>query len=281
MANFRQLSDPQVARLTKLYGLAEKDILNEVSKALLKNPDRKLTALKGMLQNVQQTRAELLAGSKQWVEEIVPQFYEAGVEGVDAALGMLEYGAVHQEAMQVLADQTFSAFQEIDHVIGRRTDDLYRSLALENSRANVAGYAGWRQVADSYQKDLAERGVTGFVDKSGREWNMETYSEMVARTSTRQIMNEGTKNRLQEHGHDLAKISSNESEKTCDVCEEWAGEVVSLSGDTDGYPTLDEAEEAGVFHPNCTHTLGPAIEEELANKAEQATDEETQTDEES
>jgi hypothetical protein len=95
---------------------------------------------------------------------------------------------------------------------------------------------------------------------------METYSEMVARTSTREVMNTGTKNRLLENGHDLAKISSNESDKTCDACAEWAGQVVSLTGETDGYPTLDEAEEDGLFHPNCVHTLGPAVEEELAQK---------------
>jgi len=42
--------------------------------------------------------------------------------------------------------------------------------------------------------------VTGFVDKANREWNMSTYADMVATTTTMQAHLEGTANRLLEHG---------------------------------------------------------------------------------
>ncbi len=29
------------------------------------------------------------------------------------------------------------------------------------------------------------------------------------------------------------------------------GEILSLTGKTPGYPTLEEAKTAGLFHPNC------------------------------
>ena len=259
-----RFNDAEVARLAKIYGKAEKGILIQVNKALLKGNDPQ--ALQAMLKNVQHIRAGLLNGAKDWVTQEVSHFYQEGVAVADDAFGAMAIGAVHQEAMKILADNTFQRLEKVDQVIGRRVDDIYRTVSLENITGNIAGYEGWRQTAKNLRADLADRGITGFTDRAGREWNMETYSEMVARTSTREAMNTGTKNRLLEHGHDLAKISSNESDKTCDACAEWAGQVVSLTGETDGYSTLDEAEEDGLFHPNCVHTLGPAVEEELAQK---------------
>lgn len=259
-----RFNDAEVARLAKLYGKAEKGILIQVNKALLKGNDPQ--ALQAMLTNVQHIREGLLDGAHDWVDQTIGHFYQEGVAVADDAFGSMAIGAVHQEAMQILADNTYQKFEEVNQVIGRRVDDIYRTVALENVTGNITGYEGWRQAAKNLKADLEDQGITGFKDSMGRNWNMETYSEMVARTTTREAMNTGTKNRLLEHGHDLAKISSNESEKTCDACAEWAGEVVSLTGATDGYPTLDEAEEAGLFHPNCVHTLGPAVEEELSQK---------------
>ena len=40
------------------------------------------------------------------------------------------------------------------------------------------------------------------------------------------------------------------SSSGCELCSDWEGEVVSLDGATPGYPTLAEAEGAGLFHPN-------------------------------
>ena len=265
MARF---NDAEVERLTKLYAHAEKGILAEVNKALLKgnNP----IVLKAMLENVQGIREKLLGGARDWVDQEISHFYEEGVAVADDAFGEMAIGLVHSHAMKILADNLYSRLEDVDQVIGRRVDDVYRSVALENATANITGYQGWRQVAENLREDLAERGITGFKDRAGREWDMESYTEMVARTSTREAMNTGTKNRLLEHGHDLATISENESPKTCEACAEWAGVVVSLTGATEGYPTLEEAEADGVFHPNCVHVLGPAIEEELENEEDEA-----------
>jgi len=35
--------------------------------------------------------------------------------------------------------------------------------------------------------------------------------------------------------------------------------VLSLTGRTPGYPTVDQARAAGLFHPNCRHSLGAYI----------------------
>ncbi len=253
----KRLSEAQAERLIRLYDAAEKEILAEYNRALLKGNDLKnLTALKN---NVAAIRKDLLAGGRTWCEEAIPALYQAAMAEVDSGLAaQIAFGAIHQQAMQVLAENTFSRLQEVDAVIGRRAEDVYRNLALEAVRGDVAGYSTWKQTAKRYREQLAEKGITGFKDAAGREWNMKTYTEMVARTTTREAMINGTANRLLEHGQDLAEITGGTAKNTCQVCRVWVGRTISLTGKTPGYPTLEDARGAGVFHGNCTHNIATA-----------------------
>jgi len=95
---------------------------------------------------------------------------------------------------------------------------------------------------------------------------MKTYTEMVARTTTREAMINGTADRLLEHGQDPARITGGVSKVTRDKCIPWVGCIVSLTGKTPGYPTLDDARSTGLFHPDCTHNIATAmtLESEIA-----------------
>jgi len=252
----KQLSEAQARRLIQLYTDAEREILTEYNKALLKGNDLKnLTALKN---NVAAIRKDLLAGGRTWCEEAVSSAYQAAVAEVDRGFAEIAFGAIHQQAMQVLAENAYQRLVDVDSVIGRRVDDVYRNLALEAVRGDVAGYQTWKQTAKRYREALAENGITGFKDSGGREWNMKSYTEMVARTTTRECKINGTANRLLEHGQDLAEITGGTAKNTCDICRAWVGRIVSLTGKTPGYPTLDEARAAGLFHPRCTHNIATA-----------------------
>jgi len=69
---------------------------------------------------------------------------------------------------------------------------------------------------------------------------------------------EGTANRLVEQGHDLVKVSTHIG--ACELCQPWQGKILSITGKTEGYPTLEEAKAAGLFHPNCRHAYGLYID---------------------
>ena len=253
----KQLSEAQAKRLIQLYTDAEQEILREYNKALLKGNDLKnLQALKN---NVAAIRKDLLAGGRTWCEEVVPAIYKAAADEVDKSLGSMAFSAIHQQAMQVLAENAYGRFEDIDQFVGRRVNDVYRALALEATRPGTAGAYTWKRVAQAYREKLAEQGITGFMDSAERKWNIKTYTEMVARTTTRECMINGTANRLLEHGQDLAEITGGTARNTCDICRGWTGRIVSLTGKTPGYPTLDEARAAGLFHPRCTHNIATAM----------------------
>ncbi len=249
--------------MIQLYDAAEKELLVELNKALLKgnNTDN----LKALLQNTRAIRADLLAGGREWCQQVVPMLYQDAAAATGLPM-VTAHGMLHQQAMQVLAENSYGRLQQVDQVIGRRIDDIHRQMALEAVRGDVAGYRTWKQTAKIFREKLAEEGVTGFVDSRGRRWNMKTYSEMVARTTTREVMIEGTANRLLENGHDLAEIVGGVGKNTCGKCKAWVGRTVSLTGKTKGYPTLADARGAGIFHGNCTHNIAIAgsFEEEIA-----------------
>lgn len=258
-----RFSDDEVGRLFQLYSDAEREILDEINRGLLKGNDTRY--LQTMIQNVQAILDDLVTGSRTWCEEAIPWVYMEAVNAADQQLAAMDvqvlggFGAIHQQAAQILAEAAYNRFDDIATTIGRRVDDIYRTLALENIKGSVVGYNSWQQVAKNYREQLAAQGVTGFEDKLKRKWNMRSYAEMVARTTTQEAHIQGTVLRLQEHGHDLVKVSHHSS--PCKYCAPWEGKVLSLSGQTKGYPTLVQAKAAKLFHPNCRHAIGAWIPE--------------------
>ena len=258
----RQLSDAEINRLVKFYEQAEREILDRINRALLRaNKTEYLVQMKREIEAILQ---QLREGNRTWCTEAIPRVYSQGLYSADAMLKDVGasvkagFGAIHQQAAQVLAENAFQRFEDVAQVIGRQVNDIYRELALENVRGSVVGYDTWKQTAKRFREQLAERGVTGFKDRSGKMWNMRTYTEMVARTVCMQAHLEGTANRLVEQGHDLIKVSTHRG--ACELCQPWQGKILSITGKTKGYPTLEEAKAAGLFHVNCRHAYGLHID---------------------
>jgi len=266
MADVRRFSDAEVNRLVKFYEQAEREILVQLNRALLRG--NKTEYLSQMKKNIEAIIQQLREGNRTWCTESIPRVYSQGLSSADIMLKdagatvTAGFGAIHQQAAQVLAENAFQRYEDVAQVIGRQVNDIYRELALENIRGSVVGYDTWKQTANRFREQLAERGVTGFKDRSGRMWNMRTYTEMVAKTTCMESQLQGTANRLAEQGHDLVKVSSHRG--ACELCRPWQGKILSLTGKTEGYPTLEEAKAAGLFHPNCRHAYGLYIDLDAA-----------------
>ena len=96
---------------------------------------------------------------------------------------------------------------------------------------------------------------TEFVNKIGSRYNSKSYFEMLGRTVISQFGNEVYQDTLIEHGIDLARISAHGA---TDRCRKWENRIISLTGATPGYPTLQDSKESGdIWHPRCKHFLIP------------------------
>lgn len=176
----------------------------------------------------------------------------------DVVTGKVSYAFVgtHRRPALVLADNLVNRLDGARVVVGRRVEDVYRQAGLEAVSEGVAAGQTRRETSRLLERRLIRDGVTGFVDRRGAQWQLDTYSEMVARTTTREAMSAGTAARMRETGQQLVHIPSHAT--SCEICQPYEGLTWALPGETvDGYDTIDQLPP---FHPRCLHVAAPASE---------------------
>lgn len=177
------------------------------------------------------------------------------------------------EAMQRLAFSLTSQLQGTHLRILRWGLDTYRAVVAETSAPGVLlGLDTRRRSAQRAYDRFLSRGVTGFQDRAGRNWDLASYTEMATRTTVAQAAVEGHLDRLGDAGVDLVIVS--DAPQECSRCRPWEGKILARGGAAgartierehateDGQQvkikvagSLDEAIAAGLMHPNCRHSV--------------------------
>ena len=260
----RRLGD----RLIRLYEQAEREIVAHIQRMTASgaDPAKTISQLSRQRRQVEGILAQLRKQSASWAEKAVKASYNSGVDAAQEQLAaegvvLADFGAIHQAAVSVYAEKTYSRLADACSVAGRTTMDIYRAASLEASMLGaVAGYETWQQARRKILEEVTGKGIVGFVDRAGKKWSMRAYAEMLARTSLMEIHNEAQWREFRAHDEDLVVISFHTG--TCPRCAPWAGRVLSLTGQTPGYPTLDDAKAGGLFHPRCRHASALYIPDE-------------------
>jgi hypothetical protein len=275
------------------YSEAERVLLAAIAAALAKGFDGPMWAEHKLLEvQLIQARAKALLvqlerAAGQSVAEAVLTAWNRGsavaatdLAGVlERALGDVVDPLPGTRAVARLVEETTAKVVGTHPRILRSTMDVYRDVIAKASGQVLLGTQTRRQAAQSALDDFARRGVTGFVDRAGRGWSLESYTEMAVRTSTAHAAVAAHVDRLQAYGQDLVIVS--DAPQECILCRDWEGKVLSLSGSTVGTidgsggvrvaGTLPEATAAGLFHSNCRHSTGlyqPGITEPLQDTAD-------------
>ena len=129
-------------------------------------------------------------------------------------------------------------------------DQLKRQVRSTIAQGRLDG-AGINEIKKTVKEVFSDKGFTVLLDKSGRQWELQNYSEMLARTHVIKANNEGVINRAGDFGIDIVEISAHAS--PCDVCSKEEGKIYSISGKSKNYKALAGHEPP--FHPRCKHTL--------------------------
>lgn len=182
-------------------------------------------------------------GAKDFTSGLPSYLSSAGVSGT---------GMNAQKVINILAEWQ-DTMNASDRVILRQAADAYSDVIGKTAALLATGTIDYRQATRQALDDFADKGITGFVDAAGRQWNMGTYAEMALLTAIEKATVAGYVDTMQSYGFDLAIVSSHAG--ACPLCEAWEDVVISVSGDDHDYPSLDEAEGAGLFHPRCLHHL--------------------------
>ncbi|VDG76172.1 Protein gp4 [Actinobaculum suis] len=155
----------------------------------------------------------------------------------------------------------------------RGIQDAYRQVATETIAAAAAGQTGRRQATQQAINRYADLGVTGFTTKDGKRWRTDTYAEMTARTTLGRAALHAATTLFTDFGYPVVRVTT--SPETCPLCAPWEHQLLALDGITGkrtfdhavtGKPvtvnvkaTIREAQEAGLWHPNCRHGIDAYI----------------------
>ncbi len=150
----------------------------------------------------------------------------------------------------------------------RRTQQLNITEAKINEslrRGLVEGTP--KATRDQLQKQLEKKLVNGkILTSSGRSYDPKAYAEMVSRTRLKEAQSEAVIQTVQNHPDgDLVQVSSHNTDD--DICLLYEGRIFSISGTSKEYPKLTEKPP---FHPNCLHSLTPAIITKPGGKRQQS-----------
>lgn len=255
--------DDDARRLVELYRAAEREIAARLAKLLAETDDKNKRTIRAIEQEqkaVKKLLKELLSGSKETAQSLVDNAFNGGLAVAKAELEdagvsqiVVEMGGVNSRALKVYSEQIYNRLAEVVQQASRTTTDIYQALKIDSAMAGaVGGYDALGTVRRNMQKISAERGISAFIDKKGRSWTMATYCEMLTRTATAEIFHQAKTNEYLAHGEDLVLVTYHTP--TCEKCSPWGGKVLSLTGETHGYPTMEQAKAAGLFHPNCMHS---------------------------
>lgn len=216
--------------------------------------------------------SQLYKKVEKWSTKTISSYYELGGKEAIKLLNRVvdieyKFGNADNESSKQLINSFNASFAETISGVNRTGIKLLDKATKTRINAILTNGISNKTLND-IKKDIAVELRKGYVvlkDKSGKRWSLENYSEMLARTKLTEATNVGLQNQLLSKGYDLVMISKHNSD--CDLCRPWEGKVLSITGNTKGYPTLEQAQKEGLFHPNCQHRFVP-YHEDFAKESE-------------
>lgn len=268
-----KIREGNLGDLIKVYRAAYKDVVTTITDATTAGKIRKAQTLAEIKRTLQALGDDVDA----WVKREIPQYY---LDGANVALTDLNrlgvdvtkpksFAIINREAITALTDEVSLAFAEGITGIYRNaarviSDAQKQQLNLILAQGKLTGES-LKTVAAAVQETLKTQGLSALIDRGGRSWDFEVYANMLVRTKAVEARNLGLQNRMVSAGYDLVQVSNHGS--THPACRFWEGKILSSTGRTKGYPTVDQAKRAGLFHPNCQHAIN-VINLDLAQKTQ-------------
>lgn len=271
----------RVRELDRIYRIIEREIMKELLLTDIGNY-QEVRAVKTQ-EKIDRLIKMLNRSALEWAKSAVPEAYDKGYEVAQTRLEI--FGAEKNDEFNKKTHE-----QSIDFEVDTMMDDLIKAnLSIKISVGMYLylvrqGSQGLKQIQEfdfrdeefiadllddairagetrTYAKNLvmdyikAEVGEGKFIQIRGRNYNMEKYADLVAKTRLRHVQTESVLNSCKEYDNDLVQVSDHGTETP--ICLPYEGNVYSLSGKSSAYPYLDAYPP---FHPRCQHHIVPTSE---------------------
>lgn len=260
--------------LIEMVKRAELKIINQVPKNAYQVASKEayLAQVRGIL-------AGLNEYGLQFFEREVQREYMQGVEDFERSTG-ISFGLVDPGTLRIFIDDATSqyrstlsnAYANVERDLSVLTRETRQRVLLETGSTLITG--GTRKELSQKLKDIfKEKGITGLTyttqpsekNPNGIQVNMSlgAYTKGLALRTMRNSRIAAIVERSLQAGIDLVKFSAHP--KPSPMCAPWQGQIVSITGKTEGYKTLEQAmywyNGIGIVnHTYCRHTILPYVD---------------------
>jgi hypothetical protein len=236
------LAESLAADVVEMYAEAERALLARIAKSLAKGLDapgwaeKKLAEVQFLRHQTEKLVADLGDRAAAQVAVSLAEAYNRGGASAAADLAaLLKVGLEEASApilglpsVERLVAETMRSLIAANARMTVATVQAFRDIVTETSSQVLIGTQTRRQAAQAALNRFAAKGITGFVDRSGRGWNLASYVEMAMRTGCGKAAVQGHIDRLQQYGLNLVIVS--DAPKECPLCRPWEGKVLSIGG---------------------------------------------------
>lgn len=138
--------------------------------------------------------------------------------------------------------------------IGKMNNSMVLNARRDMSKMQEAPFLGKKKISQGVVDTFEEYGLAYFNDARGAKWSAGRYSKMVSFNTAIAVIRNGLMITSLEFDNDLVKVWHLGESPECDLCAPFNGKVLSITGRTPGYMTVDEASRTGhLFGYNCDH----------------------------
>jgi Phage minor capsid protein 2 len=264
--------------ITKIFKNAEAEIFNAMDGTNLWRDEERLN----MLLQVEQILGDL---EKKALKEAVPMLEAYHGEGITETDKLLKVNPAKSFALidksvvdyivMSLPEITASYKSEIRTLMTNVVANLETSLnqVKREVRADLVSRIGQAQITgksrQALQRELVNKlrveKLSGFKlpsknTKSGLyNQSLEGYVHGLTQNALISSRASAVIERAISRGQDLVQVSTHKNPSP--MCKKWQGKILSITGQTEGYPTLSEAlfkkdyKKGGILHKYCRHTL--------------------------
>lgn len=235
------------------------------------------------MSGISQTAAErmLFEAAEEAVKMMEPGFRYMARQGLIDSVVEADKSKNVKQVMKNLQKQAKDSLNLTNTTMLHKTQEAFKSLiqntaeeALKimnnNTGAVITGAESRQQALRKTIRQFNDKGITGFVDKSGRNWTPEAYINMCMRTTAGSVANEVQTARCEDMGVNLIQIDSHSGARP--KCAKDQGKIFSLdntSGTTEDlngrkiryYPwnSSSYGEPDGILGINCGHHKFPFV----------------------
>jgi hypothetical protein len=259
--------------IRRRYEDAETGLIRAFARALsagvgkLGKLGRRLAALIPLRRETRKILAEVEKDVARDLPKLIVEAYNAGAE--EAAKELDEVRRRESEGAPLPGpkspDELQRVFRDEFHPqILRDVQDEYRRIMAEVYGPTITEGMPRREASQRALDRFAADGITGFTDRAGRRWRIESYAEMAVRTAAQRAAIAGALDRYRAAGVDLVAVPNIPYE--CPLCRPFEGKVLALRKGVKPargitvYTTVEQAFARGLGHPNCRHNLVPVYD---------------------